>query len=304
MSGRSTNLLLCAVALGVLLATGAPASAQQQVRLLPGPLVSLTETSLEQPGMVAAVAWSPWGELYALETPGQRILRFDSNLKLVETAGGFGFEDGSTRGASDLSVAGFEIWVADPPAGRIVRYDRWSAALAPFSTGEDGSSSFSFERPSSVAQAPSGDIALIEKDRQELLLLDPEGRLLERVAGFGQSDHGLRDPTHVEIGADGRIAICDPGRGMLLLLDRFGSLLHEIPWPLEGSGPATVAFYGKQVLMGGASGVVLLSAKGDILMRWGHETTGGPVTDLTIQGSLVALASGSTIRLFTIEEGR
>lgn len=288
-----------------LLAASAPVlQAGDNVRLLPGPQLNLAGTTLEQPGNISAIAWSPWGDLVALEVPGQRILRLDDRLNLLETTGGFGFDEGSTRGASDLTVAGFEIWISDPQAGRVVRYDRWLAALTPFASYEEGSANASFERPVSSAQAPSGDLVLIEKDRLELLLLDPEGRLLERVAGFGESDRGLRNPSRVEIAPDGTIAVCDPGGNVLLLLDRFGSLLKELPWPMDGAGPLTVAFHGSSILMGGDKGVVLVNKQGKELMRWGSETMGGPVGDLTVYGDKLVVASGQTIRLFTVETTR
>ncbi|MCB2201106.1 hypothetical protein KQI63_17035 [bacterium] len=290
-------LILLAAPFGVVLA-------QKTIRLVPGPHLNLAETTLDQPGALAAIAWSPWGDLIALEVPGQRILRLDDRLTLLETTGGFGFGDGSTRGASDLTIAGFEIWISDPPAGRIVRYDRWLAALTPFTTGEDGSSSFSLERPVSIAQAPSGDLALIEQDRQELVLLDPEGRLLERVAGFGESDRGLNEPSRVEFSPSGQIAVCDPGKRVLLLLDRFGSLLKEIPWPMEGAGPSSVAFHGTSIILAGDAGLVLLDKKGDELMRWGGETIALPITDLAIHGNKLVVASDQVMRLYTIESGR
>jgi len=267
--------------------------------LTPGRVIDLANLPLNDPGKVTALTFSAQGELFALESGGQRVLRFSRRGDFLESAGGFGFADGSTRGAHDIASAGFEIWVSDPPGGRIVRFNRRLAPLPSFSSTLKGTAEILFERPASVARAASGDIVLLERDRPELLLIDPEGRLIERVAGFGDAGPIMRDPHRLRIAPDSRITLCDPGSKRLLFFDRFGSPAGEWSWPLKGGGPYGVAFDGSTFWVCGEGGLVACDETGEILLQLGHETTGGAVRDIAIGGDLLVLATDPGLRFFS-----
>ncbi len=249
-----------------------------------------------------AVTFDLEGKLYLLEESGQRLIELDPRGRYLRETGGFGYGAGTFRGATDIVQAGFELWVADPFAGRIVRFDRWLAPLDAI-TGADGGGgedAFAFDRPVSVARAASGDLVVLERDRQEALLLDLEGRLIDRIGEYGDTGGGLVAPRRVEIAGDGRIAIADPGRRETVLFDRFGSFLRRLPWTLPGRGPLGLAWSDGRLWVCGEGGLAVYGAESAPRQLWPASLFGGPPEDVAAAPGRIAVAAGSTLRLFHV----
>lgn len=253
---------------------------------------------------IVAITWSNDGTLLMLDAHGQRLLEVKQRVA-VEVAGGFGFGKGSLRGATDVNLAGFETWICDPLAGRIVRLDARYAPLDPLTSvkGSDGSERITLERPGSVARSSMGDIAILEMDLAEVLLLDSDGVLLRRVAGFGENSQPLLSPMRVEVSPSSVIAIADPGSASAILTDRFGTVLGQRAWTLGGRGPTGLAFYGEQLLLAGEEGVILYDESGEQIVAWPASLFGGPVRDIAVNGDVIATAVNSFIRTFQILPG-
>ncbi|MBS1261271.1 MAG: hypothetical protein MAG453_00592 [Calditrichaeota bacterium] len=275
------------------------ALAAQMIELDPLPELRGTPPSPEV-GRVIAVDFHPEGGVVLLENANLRLLQYDRAGRFVTEAGGFGFEQGGLRGAKDITAAGFEIWIADPFAGFIARYDAWLAPLDPWTGARQRGSEVPFERPVSVARAGSGDVVVLESDRAEALLIDPQGRLVERIGAFGELPEGFIEPRRVEISRSGTIAVADPGRGAVHLFDRFGSPRGHRPWTGGGEGPTSIAWMGDSLWVGGAGRVVLLDERGRTVLSLARDSAGGPVRDLACDGSRLAVAAGSTVRRFRI----
>ncbi len=279
----------------------ASASYAQPVSLHPLPAI----TGLpDQPalGPIVAVNFHPDDGFVMLESDNQRLLHFNRAGRFVGEAGGFGFGDGALRGATDLTCAGFEIWVCDPLAGRIVRYDTRLAPLEPWTEALERGTQAPFTRPVSVARAESGDAVLIEQDRSEAWLLDPEGRLLERIGQFGEMEHSFSDPVRVEISNDGAVAVADPGQQTVFLFDRFGTPRGYRPWNDARPGPVTIAWYHDHLFVAGTDVLRLLNPRGQIVQEWEADLFGGAIHDLTCDGQQLLIAVGNTALRFRISQ--
>jgi hypothetical protein len=265
------------------------------------PMPALTNIPSTPPlGEIIAVDFHPEGGFVLLESGNQRLLQFDRDGRFVGEAGGFGFREGSLRGASDITRAGFEIWVADPLAGKIVRFDNRLAPLEPWTGALERGVEAPFTRPVSAARAVSGDAVVIEHDRSEAWLLDPDGRLVERIGSYGEMERSFSDPKRVEISQSGTIAVADPGQQAVFLFDRFGTPRGYRPWKNAGPGPTTVAWLNDRMFAAGPDRLRLLNPRGQTVQEWDGDLFGGPIHDLACDGNHLLIAVGNTVQRFRL----
>lgn len=295
-------------ALGLFLALASVAGAasppsRSHLELVPLGEFGKRPADVTAPGQLSAVAVLADGSVAELDETGHRILVFNGDGTWRGEAGGFGFGAGGLRSSSDLTSVGFELWASDPSADRIVRFDQWLAPLEPFTTVTSQNGSLSIERPVSAARSVQGDVVVLEGDRADGLLIDPEGRLVERIATFGQTGLAMMQPRRVEPVSDQGFVIVDPGLHAAVLLDRFGTYRGLRPWKLAGDGPWGLAAEPGRLWLSGEGGVVVLSDNGSELGQWTSDFFGGAVTDLAIRGNQLIAASGNRLLLFRIKEG-
>ncbi len=253
-------------------------------------------------GQIIAVDFHPESGFLALENGNQRLLRFDRRGVFIGEAGGFGFGDGSLRGATDITRAGFEIWACDPLAARIVRYDTRLAPLEPWNSVVEQGQDVPFSRPVSIARAASGDAVLIEQDRAEAWLIDASGRLVERIGSFGEMDESFGDPRRVAVAPDGKLAVADPAQQTVFLFDRFGTPRGRRPWTGGTPGPTTVTWLNDSLFVAGPDLLCLLDPRGQTIRKWTATDLGnGAIHDLACDGDRLIVAQGTTVRRFTVE---
>ncbi|MFH0882510.1 MAG: hypothetical protein V2A56_05965 [bacterium] len=283
--------------------TAPPQAADPFIELKPLGSFGQRPKDVAAPGRIAAVTILADGGIAILDETAHRILLFGGDGSWRGEAGGFGFDSGALRSTGDLAAVGFELWASDPAADRIVRYDQWLAPLEPFTsvTGQDGN--LAIERPVSAARSVQGDLIILEGDRSDGLLVDPEGRLVERVASFGQAGLALIQPRRVETVTDHGFAIADPGIHAAVLLDRFGTLRGLRPWKLAGEGPWGITSGNRRLWLCGEGGIVVLSETGSELGRWTREMLGGPVQDLALRGDRLYAAVDDKLLVFRIMDG-
>ncbi|MDP8205454.1 MAG: hypothetical protein P9L92_02220 [Candidatus Electryonea clarkiae] len=256
-------------------------------------------SDLGQFGPVTALVFDPDGSLYALEETGRRIIHVSNDGRYLAQAGGFGFGEGAFHKPADITMVGFEIWVSDVLGGRIVRFDRYFAPLGIFGKTLNEDDYLPFDRPVSVAHSLSGDIIVIESDRNEALLIDDEGRLIDRFAEYGESEFGLISPSRAEISSSGIIAIADEGRGAVLLFDRFGSPRGIRPYPLPDKGPLGITWQDNNLWMCGVEGVAVFTPDNKSKV-WSKETFPAPVLDIAAQGDRLAVAIGNSVKIYRV----
>jgi hypothetical protein len=275
-------------------------SAQGIIELILSDSLNTLPGDLEQIGEITSLTFDLDGSIYFIENNGKRLIHADINGKYLTQTGGFGFGDESYRKPADITLVGFEVWVPDPIGRRIVRFDRRLVPLGPLSRTLGHDVQLPFNRPISVAQAATGEIVVIEADRQEALRMNSSGRLLNTFGGYGETDKILVSPQRIEISRDGKIAISDNGSKAIHFYDKFGSERFVLALDRE---PAGLAWYKNYIFVSTETGVLLFSEKGALVGKWPNEKFGGKVNDLAVYRNRLAVAAGNTIYIYRIVQG-
>jgi len=235
-----------------------------------------------------------------IESETQRLVLLDENLKFIDETGGFGFGESSFQSASDILDAGFEIWICDPQSSSIKRFDRWLSPLPPFKEYLDNENRIAFERPLSASRFSNGDIAILEMDKSEILLLDSETRLIEKVASYGELSESLISPIKLKYSPNGNLVVTDPGSNKAMLFDRFGSANGVRNWSFDKNGPESICFYENTLWLSGKNGVIAYDESGEILNIWSKETFSGEVKNIIIFENHLIVAVNNQIQRFKI----
>lgn len=253
---------------------------------------------------LCAVTFAADGTVLMLDQTAQRILAYSPESGVAGEAGGFGFDDQSLRGCRDIAAVGFELWVPDPVAGRIVRFDRRLSALIPLGNSLDDDASVTFERPVSVTQLPNGDLMLLEEDRKELVLLDHTGRFLERLRLRETISASLQSPSRLEAGPDGNVALIAPETSTLVLFDAYGTLKRNY-YPEYDSPLVGIAWSERKLLAATEHGLYIMKPKQKL--RIGVEALTAldkPIRDIAVSGKTLALITSKHLYFFEIREVR
>lgn len=250
---------------------------------------------------ISAIVRDPDDSFFLLDSHSSEILHYSSQGKILSRAGGFGFGEASMRAPSDMAMIGFELWIADPPLGRISRFDRRLAALAPY-TGKSANSFGSFfDRPVSIASAPRGDVVLIDEESQEALFVDSKGILVDRFAEYGKQAGGLQNPVKTRVSSTGTVAVLDASKNSVLLYDSFGSFEREIK-PHHVTDMTAIAWFKSKLVLAGDNGIEVQSRKGAILCAWPLDLFEKTPVAICVYGTRLAVSIGSEILIFTIQQ--
>jgi hypothetical protein len=251
------------------------------------------------PGRIVALSASATGEIVFVEANDNRLILLDQTGEYLDEAGGYGFDQGTFRKASDIVNVRFEYWVADPSGSRIIRFDNRLAPIAEISTFREQGREIQLDRPLSSAQLQNGDILILEETTAELYVIDTNGQLVERLARFGEIGGELIHPIKIRLSDDDVTAIIDNSRNAVILLDSFGSYIGLREWKLDGQ--LTGYSFGRDChWICGTSGIAQLELNGQTIQSWDSDYFGGQITDIAVKVDEMIVAVNNTIKIYSI----
>jgi len=178
-------------------------------------------------------------------------------------------------------------------------------------------------RPSRLAYDPQGNLYVLDSETRRVVKLDPKGRPLYGVGGYGDDDASLQMPVDIVVDHNESLLVLDRSRGALvafdrtgrflglrpfqgaaqeeahargarILLDSFGTLwllatqAHDL-WPLTGRlEPARSARFLTPEESVGVPSAAALDADGAV---WLHDAAGGRLRRFTSSGRFQLLAA-------------
>ncbi len=80
-------------------------------------------------------------------------------------------------------------------------------------------------RPERLAYAPDGTLYVLDGESRRVVALDPAGRALRSIGGYGSDDASLQIPVDLGVDRRGSLLVLDRGRAALVAFDREGRFL-------------------------------------------------------------------------------
>jgi len=229
--------------------------------------------------------------LYLVDSGNSKIIKFDSNGKLIKSWGSFGAGEGQLNNPSEIFVDSNSIHVADKGNSRIQTFDMDGNFQRTW--GDSGIESQSLKNPESIAVSSSGTFYVSDSSLNKISKYDSEGKyaghiesLLTAAAKFASSNSIIsnnNDNFFVLVSNDNRI-LQFSGDG--LFVKSFGVVG-------EGDGkfqdPSSIAIDSDGNLYVADSGnhrIQILDVNGKFLQKWGSLGT-GPGQFMQISGIAV-----------------
>jgi len=82
-------------------------------------------------------------------------------------------------------------------------------------------------RPSRLAYDQDGNLHVLDSETRRVTKLDPRGRVLYEVGGYGSDETSLTLPVDIAVDRDQSLLVLDRGRGALVAFDRAGHFLGQ-----------------------------------------------------------------------------
>jgi len=82
-------------------------------------------------------------------------------------------------------------------------------------------------RPSRLAYDSDGNLHVLDAETRRVTKLDPRGRVLYEVGGYGSDETSLTLPVDIAVDRDQSLLVLDRGRGSLVAFDRAGHFLGQ-----------------------------------------------------------------------------
>ncbi len=114
-------------------------------------------------------------------------------------------------------------------------------------------------RPSRLAYDSDGNLHVLDAETRRVIKLDPRGRVLYEVGGYGSDETSLELPVDIAVDRDQSLLVLDRGRGALLAFDRAGRFLAARPFQGEAAEEARAA--GARILLDRFGKLWLLSSR-------------------------------------------
>ncbi len=157
------------------------------------------------------------GILYVADSGKSVIYLLNSDGRILETIGRFGWRDGEFDNPADVALdSRFQLYIADSGNNRIQRYDLINKRFSVIAGENTDSSSESliFSRPQSVTTDIRGYIYIADTWNHRILKVDPFGRLIMEIG-----NQQLRNPNGVAVDLNENIYISDSGNNRIHKLD-------------------------------------------------------------------------------------
>ena len=91
----------------------------------------------------------------------------------------------------------------------------------------DALEAIGIRRPVRLAFDAEGDLHVLDGETRHVVKLDPRGRVLYDVGGYGSDETSLEMPVDIAVDRDQSLYVLDRGRGALVAFDRAGRFLGQ-----------------------------------------------------------------------------
>jgi len=246
---------------------------------LPVVSVTLVGDGAGDAGLIdpTGIAVDTFGRVYVTDAGSHRLLRLDTQGKPTAEFGSLGSDPSQLQRPSGVALLGtLGVAVLDRDNRRVVTVDLFGR---PLGTLID-LASIELERrvgridASAIASDRGGALALLDRERDRVLLFDFAGRFVREVGGLGATAGSFRGLRGLAYGPRGELVCADRGNARLQRLDAGGRVAATWPvavTPGAASLPLAVDAGGRVAMADEAGGTLRLWSADGVLL---FETSG------------------------------
>ena len=92
---------------------------------------------------------------------------------------------------------------------------------------KDALDAVGIHRPSRLAYDQDGNLHVLDADTRRVTKLDPRGRVIYEVGGYGSDETSFELPVDIAVDRDQSLLVLDRGRGAIVAFDRSGRFLGQ-----------------------------------------------------------------------------
>ena len=179
--------------------------------------------------MARAISVDLSGKIYVCDTENNRIIKFDSDGKIIKIIGGFGWGKEMFYTPYDIYAnSALDVFIADYNNNRIQRYDKDLNYISSLSSNENWDEALQFGYPKSVANSIHGDLLVLDGENNRLIKFNSFGEPEISFGDFGEGKGRLINPVQLAVSPDDKIFVSDAEQNKILVFDYFGNYLSEI----------------------------------------------------------------------------
>lgn len=189
----------------------------------------------------AAIAFDPYGNLYAGDVFNNRVNVFDNEGKFVKSIadGQFG---GLKEGRAFFGPSAITFdkdgngYVGDFSGDRILKFDNGGNITGTF--GSSGTAPGQFQGPAGIAISPnSGNFVVSDQFNNRIQVLDPQGKPILAFGAQGTGDGQFIQPIDLEVDKYDNIYVMDSINSRVQVFDKDGKFLTKFGEPSGGRPP-------------------------------------------------------------------
>lgn len=189
----------------------------------------------------AALAFDPYGNLYAGDVFNNRINVFDNEGKYVKSIAQGQFTGliegrpffGPSSIAFDKDGNGY---VGDYSADRILKFDNGGNITG--TIGSSGTAPGQFLGPSGITISQnSGNFYIADQNNNRIQVLDPQGKPILTFGEQGTGEGQFLQPIDIEVDKDENIYVTDSINSRVQIFDKNGKFLSQYGEPSGGRPP-------------------------------------------------------------------
>jgi tripartite motif-containing protein 71 len=240
------------------------------------------------------VAVDPMGSVFVSDYKANRVLKFDSNLKLLKRIGAEGLGDGQFSLPSGIAIGPDQkVYVVEEEGARVQILNLDGGFAGKF--GSLGSSDGAFNRPRGVAVGSTGKIYVCDSENHRVQVFDSTGKFLFKFGSNGNFYGQFNNPSGIAISQNGLVAVADAGNSRIQFFDLDGKFVRLInqTW---GMNRVLFTTDGNLFASGDSTNAInVFSPSGDFVKGWQAPTSS--LGELP-SGDLIAAHKDRVIRLW------
>jgi len=166
------------------------------------------------------------GLIYVSDSGSDEIILLDTLGNLINTFGGYGWDENSFDDPADVFADPLSIYVADNNNHKIKRFDKNLNFISSLYKRESEFLQEQFGYPLSCATSNQGDLYFIDSENKRIMKFDIFGNFIMNFGGFDAGKYQLTNPKQLAISSWNYIFVIDGSE--IVIFDNFGNGTNRI----------------------------------------------------------------------------